>query len=65
MGRPISLDEWALDGRDDLSFISTIAGFINNLANDVTVQSYFNYGTHAITQFPESEAQYMRDFGDC
>ena len=65
MGKPISLDEWGLDGRDDPSFISTIAGFIDDPANDVTLQSYFNYGANAITQYPESEAQYVRDFAGC
>jgi hypothetical protein len=65
VGKPISLDEWGLDGRDDPSFISTIAGFIDDPANDVTLQSYFNYGANAITQYPESEAQYVRDFAGC
>jgi Glycosyl hydrolase family 26 len=65
VGRPISLDEWGLDGSDDPGFISTVAAFINNPANDVTLQSYFNNGANAITQYPASEAQYVRDFSGC
>jgi beta-mannanase len=65
VAKPISLDEWGLNGSDDPGFISTVAAFINNPANDVTLQSYFNYGTHAITQFPGSEAQYVMDFAGC
>jgi len=65
VGKPISLDEWGLDGRDDPSFISTIAGFIDDPANDVTLQSYFNYGASEISQYPDSEAQYARDFAGC
>jgi beta-mannanase len=65
VGKPISLPEWGLDGSDDPGFISTVAGFINNPGNDVTLQSYFNYGINAVTQYPASQAQYVRDFAGC
>jgi len=65
VGKPISLDEWGLDGSDDPGFISTVAAFINNPANDVTLQSYFENGANAITQYPASAAQYARDFAGC
>jgi beta-mannanase len=65
VGKPISLDEWGLHGRDDPGFISTVAAFINNPDNDVTLQSYFNYGASTLTLYPQSEAQYVRDFAGC
>jgi beta-mannanase len=64
-GKPVSLDEWGLDGVDDPGFIDTVAGVVRNPANDVTLQAYFSYGTNDITQFPASEAEYKRDFSGC
>jgi predicted ester cyclase len=65
-GKPISFDEWGLDGRDDPSFIYFVSGLVHNPANRVTLQAYFSSGGADISQFPESEAAYTRDFsGSC
>jgi beta-mannanase len=65
VGKPVSLDEWGLDGTDDPAFVDTISGVVRNPANDVTVQAYFSQGEAEITNFPASEAEYRRDFSGC
>jgi hypothetical protein len=68
-GKPVSFDEWGLNGSDDPGFIDYVASVIHNPADDVTFEAYFSFdGTinSDITQFPLSEAEYRKDFaGSC
>lgn len=65
-GKPVSFDEWGLDGSDDSSFIDFVSGVVHNPVNHVTLQAYFSFGSSEITKFPEAEAEYTRDFsGTC
>ncbi len=65
-GLPVGIPEWGLNGTDDPSYINGMASLIKNPANDITVESYFNYdgSTNSdITEFPASMAAYKADLG--
>ena len=68
-GLPAALPEWGLNGSDDPSYIDGVASLVNNSANDFALQAYFSYdggsgGINSdITQFPQSAAAYVVDFG--
>jgi hypothetical protein len=64
-GKPVSVDEWGMAGNDNPAYVDDIAGVVRNPANGVTVQAYFDDGTNAITEFPNSEAEYRKDFAGC
>ena len=64
-GKPVSLDEWGLNGTDDPGFIDYVASVVHDPADDVAFQAYFSSAESIdsdITQFPQSEAEYRRDF---
>ena len=65
-GKPVEIDEWGLNGKDDPAFINYMASVINNPANDVVMQSYFNdfgpNGDDQLQDFPSSKAAYTADF---
>jgi len=65
-GLPAAIPEWGLNGSDDPSFISGVAGLINNSANAISVQAYFSYAGSTdsdITQYPASAAAFKANFG--
>jgi hypothetical protein len=68
-GLASAIPEWGLNGSDDPTYIKTVASIVNNPANNVAVEAYFNYNGGSggidsdITQFPQSEAAYTADFG--
>jgi hypothetical protein len=65
-GKFVSVPEWGLNGVDDPAFINDMYGFITNPSNDVGYSSYFSYDgsiNSDITQFPQSEAAFTKDFG--
>jgi len=65
-GKKVSVPEWGLDDYDDPSFIDLMHGFITDPADDVGYSSYFSAAVSVdsdITQFPQSEAEFRRDFG--
>ncbi len=68
-GLPAALPEWGLNGSDDPSYINDVAALVNNPANDFALQAYFSYDGGSggidsdITQFPQSQAAYIVDFG--
>ena len=62
-GKPISIDEWGLSTSDDPAFIDTISAVVHNPAADVILHDYFSYGSATITNWPQSEAEYEKDFG--
>jgi beta-mannanase len=65
-GKPFAFPEWGLNGSDDPSYITTMASYINNPADDFYYQMYFSSpGTidSAITSFPNSAAAYTSAFG--
>jgi hypothetical protein len=64
-GKPVSVDEWGMAGDDNPAYVDDIAAVVRNPANDVTLQAYFDDGTNAITDFPNSEAEYRKDFAGC
>jgi beta-mannanase len=64
-GKPLSIDEWGLTGSDDPAFIDTTASIARNPANDVTVQAYFSDSSSDISEYPQSEAEYRKDFAGC
>jgi beta-mannanase len=68
-GKPVSFDEWGLNGTDDPAYIDYIASVVHDPADDVAFQAYFSFSgaiDSTITQFPLSEAEYRKDFaGSC
>ncbi|MGA9921722.1 MAG: hypothetical protein WBR23_10780 [Candidatus Dormiibacterota bacterium] len=68
-GKPVSFDEWGLNGTDDPAFIDYVASVVNDPADNVAFQAYFSFSgaiDSTITQFPQSEAEYRKDFsGGC
>ena len=65
-GKRVSIPEWGLNGGDDPQFIDLMHGFITDPANDVAYSSYFSAAVQVdsdITQFPQSAAEFGRDFG--
>lgn len=65
-GKPVSFDEWGLDGTDDASFINYVSSLVHDPADDVTLQAYFSSGLADLSLFPEAEAAYKTDFsGPC
>jgi beta-mannanase len=64
-GKPVSFDEWGLNGTDDPAYINYVASIVKNLGNNVTLQAYFSDGSSNIEQFPKSEAAYRDDFAGC
>jgi hypothetical protein len=64
--KPVSFDEWGLDGTDDSSFINFVSSVVHDPADDVTLQAYFSSGLADLSLFPEAEAAYKSDFsGPC
>jgi hypothetical protein len=63
-GKTVSIDEWGLNGQNDPAYIDYIASVVNNPANHVTAQAYFDDGNSTITEFPAAEAEYTRDFAN-
>ena len=66
-GKPVEIDEWGLNGRDDPAYIAYMAGVIQTPANDVVLQSYFSFHGSIdsdILRFPRSMAEYTREFTD-
>lgn len=61
-GKPVSFDEWGLNGRDDPAFINYVASVVNDPGDNVDFQAYFSDGRSKITRFPRSEAAYTSDF---
>jgi len=64
-GKPVEIDEWGLNGRDDPAYIAYMAGVIHKPADDVVLQSYFSFDGSIdsdILQFPKSMAAYTREF---
>jgi len=62
----VSIPEWGLNGVDDPAFINDMYGFVSARSNDVGYSSYFSYDGSVnsdITQFPNSEAAFTKDFG--
>jgi beta-mannanase len=68
-GKPVSFDEWGLNGTDDPAFIDYVASVANDPGDNVAFQAYFSFSgaiDSTITQFPQSEAEYRKDFsGSC
>ncbi|MGH7643205.1 MAG: glycosyl hydrolase [Candidatus Dormibacteria bacterium] len=65
-GRPVSFDEWGLNGQDDPGYIDFVASVVHDPSDDVTAEAYFSDGNSSITQFPSAEAEYRKDFtGSC
>ncbi len=64
-----AIPEWGLNGSDDPSYINGVASLVNNPANNFALQAYFSYDGGSggidsdITQFPQSQAAYIVDFG--
>ncbi|HUY22421.1 MAG TPA: glycosyl hydrolase [Acidimicrobiales bacterium] len=64
-GKVVSIPEWGLNGTDDPTFVDLMHSFIADPANQVGYSSYFsdNAGVDSdITQFPNAEAAFTRDF---
>jgi hypothetical protein len=65
-GKPVSFDEWGLNGQDDPGYIDYVASVVHNPGDDVSAEAYFSDGNNTITQFPQAEAEYRKDFaGSC
>jgi beta-mannanase len=65
-GKPVSFDEWGVNGTDDPAYIDYIANVVHNANYHVTAEAYFSDGTNDITRFPLAEAEYRKDFaGNC
>ncbi len=68
-GKPVSFDEWGLNGSDDPAFIDYVASVVNDPSNHVVLQAYFSFAGNinsVITDFPSSLAEYRKDFdGAC
>ncbi len=64
-GIPAAIPEWGLNGSDDPAYINSVAGIVNNPANDFALEAYFSYDgsiNSDITEFPQSEAAFKADF---
>ena len=61
-GKPISFDEWGVNGANDPAYIDYISNIVHNPADDVTAR-YFNSGNSTLTDYPQAEAAYTADFG--
>lgn len=73
--KPLSLPEWGLwdrpdghGGADDPYFIEQMHAFIDDPANNVAYQAYFQYdvgssGNHLLTAMPESQQVFLELFG--
>ena len=64
--KQMMIPEWGLNGHDDPGFVDSISNFVHDPANNVALESYFNYcGSFCSTlsQFPRSAARYRADFG--
>ncbi len=67
-GKPVSFDEWGLNGTDNPGFIDYVASVVNNPANHVVLQAYFSFDGNInslISDFPAAEAEYRKDFAGC
>ncbi len=62
-GKPISFDEWGVNGANDPAYIDYISNIVHNPADDVTAEAYFNSGNSTLTDYPQAEAAYTADFG--
>jgi hypothetical protein len=64
-GKPLSIPEWGLEGKDDTSYMNGVIGIVRD--NDVAYQSYFDCNCDNITplgsQVPASTAAYRQAFG--
>lgn len=62
-GKPVSLDEWGVDGVADASaYIQYVANIVHDPADHVSFQAYFEYGTSTITEYPADVAAYKTYF---
>ncbi len=61
-GKPVSIDEWGLNGFDDPAFIDYVASVVDNPANNVAFQVYFDADASIITQYPLSASEFTKDF---
>jgi hypothetical protein len=61
-GKPVSFDEWGLNGQDDPAYIDYVASVVHTPADYVTAEAYFSDGNSTITEFPLAEAEYSKDF---
>ena len=65
-GKFMSIPEWGLSGGDDPTFIDLVHSFIADPNNHVGYDSYFSADAvlnSDITQFPNSEIEFTKDFG--
>jgi hypothetical protein len=61
--KPVSIDEWGMNGVDDPSFVNYVASVVRSPYDRVTLQVYFDYGPSTLTALPRTEAAYVNDFG--
>lgn len=62
-GKPISFDEWGVDGvANAAAYIQYLASLVHNPADHVAFQSYFDYGTSTITDYPDDVSAYRAYF---
>lgn len=60
--KPISIDEWGVDGVSNASsYLREIGAVLHDPANHVAFQIYFDYGRSRITNYPADEAAYRSD----
>ena len=62
-GKPVSIDEWAMNGVDDPAFVNYVASVVRSPYDRVTFQVYFDYGPSSLTSLPRAKAAYSKDFG--
>jgi len=65
--KPISFDEWGVDGISNAAtYIAFVAGIVHDPSDRVAFQSYFDYGTSTITDYAADVASYRQYFdGGC
>lgn len=65
--KPLSLDEWGVDGLAHArNYIAYVGQLVNNPANRFSFQVYFDHASSQITRYPADVAAYRRYFsGPC
>ncbi len=61
-GKPVSIDEWGLNGIDDPSYVNFVSRIVHRRANNVQFQSYFSDRLSNIDLYPAAMAAYRTDF---
>jgi beta-mannanase len=61
--KPVSIDEWAMNGVDDPAFVNYVASVVQSPYDRVSLQVYFDSGPSTLSSLPKAERAYVKDFG--